>query len=153
VLGVLYSVVHLAVVLLILNFTAVPSFIRMMSGQAGSSAPDVGWLKPAEYLGLLISTYFIARLSLVLPATALDATASFRQAWRQSARNGWRLLVIVGAFPWLLSRGLGLLARAGATLAESATLILLSVLVSTLGIVALSFSYQGLTSGLNADDQ
>ena len=153
VLGVIYAVVHLAVVLLILNFGALSSFVRAMSDQQGSSMPDMGWLRPAEYIGLLVSTYLVARLSLVLPATALDAKASFRLAWQQSARNGWRLLVIVGAFPWVLSRGLGLLSRSGATLAEWAILTLLSVIVSTLGIIALSLSYQDLTSGANEADQ
>lgn len=153
VLGALYSVIHLTVVLVILNFTILPSFIRMTAAQSASSSPDMGWLKPAEYLGLLISTYFIGRLSLVLPATALDATASFRRAWRLSARNGWRLLGVVGVFPWVVSRGLGLLYRDGATLAESAVLILLGVLVSTLGIIALSLSYQDLTAGLDTADQ
>ena len=113
----------------------------------------MSWLRPAEYLGLLTSTYFVARLSLVLPATALDAAASFRQAWRQSARNGWRLLMIVGAFPWIAARSLGLLYRDGASLAESAVLMFFSVLVSTLGIIALSLSYQELTGGLDTSDQ
>jgi hypothetical protein len=153
VLGVIYAVVHLAVVLLILNLGTLPSLVRMMSGQVRSSSPDMGWLRPAEYFGLLISTYFVARLSLVLPATALDAKTGLRQAWRQSARNGWRLLVIVGAFPWVLTRVLELLYRADATLAESAILILLSVLVSTLGIIALSLSYQDLTGTANGADQ
>lgn len=144
VLGVLYSVIQLAVTLVVLNFLTL-SF-RVMSRQPGSAGMDVGWLRPGEYLALLISTSFLARLSLALPATALDVPTSFREAWRLSAGNGWRLLVIVGVFPWLLSCGLDLLYRDGATLAESAVLILFSVLVSTLGIIALSLSYQDLTT-------
>jgi hypothetical protein len=74
----------------------------------------------------------------------MEDQASLLKAWRQSARNGWRLALVVGAFPWLLSYGVDLLYRQNATLLETVLLVLLSVLASTLAVIALSFSYQDL---------
>lgn len=45
--------------------------------------------------------YFLARLSLVFPATAVDAQTGIGQAWNQSRGNGLRIAIIVGLIPWL----------------------------------------------------
>jgi hypothetical protein len=112
------------------------------------TAPKVGagWLKAPDYLAFVITAYVAARFSVVLPATAIDDKVTLRWAWQQSARNGWRLAVLVGAFPWALSRGVDLMYRENGTLPELMILVVLSVLASMFGIIALSLSYQELRS-------
>lgn len=46
--------------------------------------------------------YLIARFSLALPAAALGDPMSFRQAWQESSRNGWRLVILLMLAPLLL---------------------------------------------------
>jgi hypothetical protein len=45
--------------------------------------------------------YLLARLSLVFPATAVDAQTGIGWAWNKSRGNGLRIAVIVGLIPWL----------------------------------------------------
>jgi hypothetical protein len=123
------------------------SFPGSSGGVPGLPKVSRGWMDASSYLGFVIGTYFVARWSPVLPATAIGGKASLRAAWRLSARNGWRLAVIVGALPWALSYGESLLYRQNATLPELTILVVLSVLSSMLGIIALSLSYQDLTRG------
>ncbi|MHB8742760.1 MAG: hypothetical protein ACYC9L_06495 [Sulfuricaulis sp.] len=47
----------------------------------------------------IVSIYIVCRLSLVLPATAIDEHRNFSWAWKCSRGQGWRLLAIVGLFP------------------------------------------------------
>jgi len=47
------------------------------------------------FLGsLALQLYFAARVSLVLPATAIDQRPSVRDSWRLSRSNGWRLATV-----------------------------------------------------------
>ena len=45
--------------------------------------------------------YVVGRLSLVLPAVAVDLRPSFNSGWAQSEGNGWRVTVLVGGIPIL----------------------------------------------------
>jgi hypothetical protein len=58
-------------------------------------------LFPWTLLGLIPCGYLIGRLSLLLPAIAVDDQASLRSAWSQSKRNGWRMALLVGWMPIL----------------------------------------------------
>jgi hypothetical protein len=130
--------------LLVLLVTVNLPMLAVMMGAEGIPKPGGNWQKGSEYLAFLIGGYVVARCSLVLPATAVDGKASLRWAWRLSARNGWRLVVIVGALPTALSYCVGLVYRRNATTLELVTLVVLGVVASTLEIVALSLSYQEL---------
>jgi hypothetical protein len=44
------------------------------------------------FFALPAASYVTGRLTLVLPALAVDRRRPFRQAWRMSAGNGWRLV-------------------------------------------------------------
>lgn len=105
---------------------------------------NIAW-DAVVYVAYVLTAYIVARCSLVLPTTALDRTASLRSAWQQSAGHGWRLAIIVGGFPWLLSHGVDLLYRENATLPELIALIVLATFALVLGVIALSLSYQDLT--------
>ena len=54
------------------------------------------------YAMLLPSSYMLARLSILLPATAVDERHDMKWAWDITANNGWRLTVIVALLPVLL---------------------------------------------------
>jgi hypothetical protein len=58
-------------------------------------------LFPWTLLGLIPFGYLIGRLSLLLPAIAVDAHASLRSAWLQSKGSGWRVALLVGWIPTL----------------------------------------------------
>ena len=58
-------------------------------------------LFPWMLLGLIPFGYLIGRLSLLLPAIAVDVQASLRSAWSQSKGNGWRVALLVGWIPSL----------------------------------------------------
>jgi hypothetical protein len=58
-------------------------------------------LFPWTLLGLIPCGYLIGRLSLLLPAIAVDDQASLRSAWSQSKGNGWRMALLVGWMPIL----------------------------------------------------
>jgi hypothetical protein len=136
----------------------------LLGPSSATLAPTLRWgLRESKFLGgiiLLAVIFLVARLLLMLVIAnlllqtffhgmtmAIDGKVDLRRAWQQSARNGWRLVVIVGALPWVLSYGVGLMYRENATLPELVILVVLSVLTSTLGIIALSLSYQDLRSG------
>jgi hypothetical protein len=98
-----------------------------------------------SYAGKIIGTYLFARLSLVLPATAIDARTSIPQAWRQTRGNGWRLVLIVGVLPWAYNYVASLVLGdepgvAKLVLVTAAATVLLAVEIS-----ALSLSYRELT--------
>lgn len=44
------------------------------------------------FFAVPVASYIAGRLSLVLPALAVDRRRPFREAWRMSAGNGWRLV-------------------------------------------------------------
>ncbi len=58
-------------------------------------------VSPWTLLGLIPFGYLIGRLSLLLPAIAVDAQASLRSAWLQSKGSGWRVALLVGWIPTL----------------------------------------------------
>lgn len=122
--------------------------VRLVSLFVVANVPNVasGWLKAADYLSFVLGTYVLARLSLVLPATAVEEKTNLKEAWTQSAGNGWRLALVIGAFPWMMDYGVGLMYRESATVPEVVLLVILSVIVSVLGVIALSLSYQDLTN-------
>jgi hypothetical protein len=51
----------------------------------------VMWI--SVFFALPVASYITGRLSLVLPAMAVDRKRPLRQAWRLSAGNGWRLVI------------------------------------------------------------
>ena len=138
---------RLAVIVVLANVGLLIPFRDSSAGAGDLPGVSRGWLDASSYFGFGVGIYLVARWSPVLPATAIGAKASLRAAWRLSVRNGWRLAVIVGALPWALSYGVSLLYRQNATLPELTILVVLSVLFSMLEIIALSLSYQDLTSG------
>lgn len=114
---------------------------------AASTSPDgpVSWFWWVQLLASIPATYLLARLSLVFPAVAVDHPADLRRSWELSRDNGWRLAVVVGVLPWVLSSAPAMLYREGASLLELALLALLSALVLVVEIAAVSLCYRELS--------
>jgi hypothetical protein len=105
--------------------------------------PEFG-LIVAKYAAGMVLTYLFARLAVMLPAAAIEARVGLGMAWRMTRGNGLRMLVIVGALPWILGRGLDWLARDEPTAPESAVLAIFSTLLVAVEIAALSLAYREL---------
>lgn len=114
-------------------------------GASTASRGPLGWFWWAQLLASIAATYFLARLSLVFPAVAVDHRVHLRWSWERSKHNGWRLAVVVGLLPWVLSLVLAVLYREGASVPELALLVLLGVLVFVMEIAAFSLSYRALS--------
>lgn len=93
-----------------------------------------------------VAYWVVARVSLMLPAIALDRKPDLIAAWLASRRNGWRLAIVVGALPWCLQQLTNLLYRGGATAVEYAIVVVVATLFVIVEVVALSLAYWELTS-------
>jgi hypothetical protein len=91
------------------------------------------------------ASWLLGRLSLVLPAVAMDENPNLALAWRLSRRNGLKLMVVVGILPWLLDALIGVLYRDGASTFEAASLGALTGIFAVIEVTALSLSYFELT--------
>lgn len=63
--------------------------------------PEMDAMALAAGFGIIIlpAAYLVSRLSLLLPATALDQRHDLAWAWRISQNNGWRLTLVVNVIP------------------------------------------------------
>jgi hypothetical protein len=100
------------------------------------------WIETAASVPAL---YLLARLSPLLPATAVDRRVDLRWAWELTRGNGWRLMAITGVLPWVLSWVTPLLYRSDATTAELVVLTVAGIALFAIEIAALSISYRELT--------
>ncbi|MET0068507.1 MAG: hypothetical protein ABW096_00605 [Candidatus Thiodiazotropha sp.] len=94
-------------------------------------------------ISFLPGMYVFARLSLVFPAAALDQAVSLDWVWEITEGNGWRLVLIIGLFPVLLSIVPALLA--GVHFLLDAVLIVLGIVLLAMEITALSLSFKYLS--------
>lgn len=95
---------------------------------------------------MIPGVYIGTRLSLLLPATALDYRHNMSWSWNQSRENGWRLLLIVGVLPIAFFIIQTAVIREDATLFETGLSKLIGVFFLIIEIVALSLSYQALVT-------
>jgi hypothetical protein len=95
------------------------------------------------FFAVPVASYVAGRLSLVLPALAVDRRRPFRQAWRMSAGNGWRLVAasLIVLIPMELLASLCAAAASGSraslahylfAVASAVSLFLLIVLTGTI---------------------
>lgn len=102
------------------------------------------WTKWIDSAARIPALYVSARLSLVFPATAIDKRPDLKWSWNLSRNNGWRLVVVVGVLPWVISKIVGLLYRENATVLETVVLSTLGIALFAIEIAALSLSYREL---------
>ena len=95
------------------------------------------------FIGGLPTFYVVSRLSLVLPATAIDLTPSFEWAWRASRHNGIRLMFAIGLLPLLIQMLIVFMPVTQFWLFEAAK-SLVGVCAIVVEVAALSMSYREL---------
>jgi len=123
-------------------------FTSIFSTIAGFVSPGEAFLKDhsstIESLAEIPVTYLLARLCLVLPATALDNKQGFRWAYENSSGNGIRIAIAIGLLPWLLDWLVSQVLPEGPSLALSLVYYLVTLVVMVVEISALSLSYKEL---------
>jgi hypothetical protein len=150
--GVIIWILYLALTMLIaggvVNILAGPRYIV-----AGTDAAQVPQKMALPFspdwivrFAAFAAYWVIGRVSLMLPAIALDQKPDLVAAWLASRRNGWRLAVVVGVLPWSLQLLTDLLYRNGASGVEFAILVVLAAALVIVEVVALTLSYWELTS-------
>jgi hypothetical protein len=126
----------------VLNIFSPPRYVSTAELPAAPQPIDLPI--PFEWitsLASILAYWFVARVSLMLPAIAIDQRPSLGAAWRASQRNGWRLAIVVGLLPWCMDHFVDLLYRDGASNVEFGILVVLGTLLIVIEIVALSLAY------------
>jgi len=101
--------------------------------------------EPWQLVAWLPGFYLMARLSLILPAIAIDAPIRIRDLWRLSDGNGIALSILVASIPWLIRLGEWGLGQTLLPRVETFVSPLLYVLFLPLEVSLLSMSYRQLT--------
>ncbi len=94
--------------------------------------------------------FMLARLGIVLPATAVGEKRDLRWAWQRSRGNTLRLFFVVGLIPYALSYLLTLI-NLGAGDVASILYRLIYFILLVIEIAALSLAYQALTADEDGD--
>ena len=136
-------VITMIVAIIAVNIVIGPRYVA--AGEPPPSATPQETLEWIQRFGSAVAYFISARISLVLPAIAMDRKPDLVEAWRCSRRNSWRLAVIVCALPLALDEITAALWRNGSTTLEIALLGILTGIFSVIGFVALSLSYFELT--------
>jgi len=105
--------------------------------------PDAPFMK-IFYLVAIPGAYVLARLSPVLPATAVDRRPGLSWVWDLSKGNGWRLTVVVVFVPWSLHALLCLLLFEDGSMISKFFTQLIAIVIMVFEVAALSFSYRKL---------
>jgi hypothetical protein len=106
-----------------------------------------------DSIQLVIGIYFFARLSLVFPATAIDVRTNPVKAWRQTRGNGWRLVVVIGVFPWAFGEIAAFISGDEPGIAKAVLVTALTTVLLAVEISALSLSYRELTQTPDAESE
>ena len=112
---------------------------NLASSSHNLTADNFNWVK---LIIMLPFGYFVGRLSLVLPATAVDVPTSFRWSWQATKNNGVRMLVLIGVLPWLTTILLDLLWREDGTMFEYVLLSIFGYIVVAIEIFILSLAFK-----------
>ena len=90
--------------------------------------------------------YYVARLMLVLHGIALGEKFDLGVAWRRSRGNGWRLAAATLLLPRLFDYALDLLGDFATHIAVIGVVVVLTAIVASLEVIALSLSYRELAA-------
>jgi hypothetical protein len=94
---------------------------------------------------LLPMFYLVARFSLVLPATALDRKVGLGWAWGLSEGNSWRLFLVIGILPWVISAPSYLIDYTDPGVAATVAVTIVGAVLLVVEIAALSLAFRELT--------
>jgi hypothetical protein len=106
--------------------------------------PRPSWLMSASATVAIIALpgYLLARLSVLLPTTAVDERPRFAWAWKMTKGNGWRLFLIVAVIP--LAVGFDLFPLLGRSMIMDLLVWSAGCVLYVVEIAALSLSYKHL---------
>jgi len=107
---------------------------------ASESVARFMWL---WYVSLIPFYYLVSRMSLVLPATAIDQRPTLTWAWKASRAEQGPMFVLVGLLPLVFS-ALGMLQRDGASIYEAFLIRLVGLVLLAFEVVTLSLVYRHL---------
>lgn len=108
-----------------------------------SQKPGEPWVTAAGSIMIMIpASYLFARLSVLLPATAVDEQPDFAWAWELTKGNGWRLFLVVGVLPGILWLGPDYLL--GRSVIIDLLIYATACVLYVIEIAALSLSYRHL---------
>jgi hypothetical protein len=97
-----------------------------------------------------VSVYVLSRLSLGLPAMAIDEYHNFRWAWQRSRGHGWRLLVVVGLFPGIFLWWARAFIERGQSMLTNGLVYTAWVVLLVVTFAILSSAYQALAPDANS---
>ena len=142
---ILLWLVFLVLVMLLHGLMLLPWARYVPAGTQPAPVTDmpVWWI---NQIAIILAAWVVGRLSLVLPAIAVDRRIGPITAWRASRKNGWKLAIVIGALPRMLASVGSLLYRDGASSVEFALLVVLTAFFTVIEVVALSLCYWELTS-------
>ena len=109
----------------------------LLSSSHNLTADNFNWVK---LLLMLPFGYFVGRFSLVLPATAIDVRTNLMWSWEATKNNGTRMLILIGAVPWVTTILLDLLWRENGTMFEYVFISILGYLAVAVEIFILSIA-------------
>jgi hypothetical protein len=125
--------------------SAASALVLSISFNLFDYTPGKGFVGVVAVLAILAGAYALARVSLVLPARAVDEPMGFRESFTLTKPHAWRLAIVVALLPWAMAWLERLLAMsfesAGAYWTISTALYLLLLPVE---IALLSESYRTL---------
>jgi len=100
----------------------------------------------SQYVGMVLAAYAFARIAFVFPATAIDARAGLQASWRQTRGNGLRMMVIVGALPWIVRYATWSLYSDEPGLPEVVFVLAVGTVLLVIEVAALSLAYRQLAA-------
>ena len=77
-----------------------------------------------------------------MPATAIDVRTNLMWSWEATKNNGTRMLILIGAVPWVTTILLDLLWRENGTMFEYVFLSILGYLAVAVEIFILSIAFR-----------
>jgi hypothetical protein len=123
------------------------SMLMLNTWVAWVEVPERAWFDWTVLAAKVPAFYLVARISPVFPATAIDRKVDIRWAWRLTANNGWRLVLLVAVLPWVISHAVGLLYRGDPSVLETVVLTFVACALFAVEVAAISLAYRELTKG------
>jgi len=130
--------ISVAIFLTILNWIEVFNFVSF-SEESKSSKVVAEWISALAYIPALV---IISRLILVLPSTAIDRKDGLLWSWWVTKENSWKMFVIVGVVPWLITLLISTVFRENQTAFESVAFYVITYLAIAIEVSVISLSYK-----------
>jgi len=130
--------ISIAIILTIFNW--IEAFNLVSYSEASKSSKVVAeWISVLAYIPAVV---IISRLILVLPSIAIDRKDGLLWSWWVTKENSWRMFVIVGVIPWLISLFISTVFRENQTAFESVAFYIITYSAIIIEVSVISLSYK-----------